>query len=147
MDQIFPPPGYVKTNSAVEGIVVYRPAPAGGTPQPEVVDFACPQCGAATAYSAADGGLTCTHCDYYEAPKKAAVGRRAEQFEFTVETLERAAQGWGVARKEICCQNCGATASLPPDSLAFTCAFCGSNKVVQRQAPQDVLRPEIRRAV
>jgi hypothetical protein len=55
--------------------------------------------------------------------------------------MQRAAQGWGVERKEICCQNCGAAASLPADSLTFTCAFCGSNKVVQRQAPQDVLRP------
>lgn len=137
----FPPPGYVKTDSALGGIEVYRPAPPDSSPQAEVVDFSCPQCGAATAYSAADGGLTCTHCGYYEAPKKAVVGRGAEQFEFTVETMERAAQGWGVARKEICCQNCGAATSLPQDSLSFTCAFCGSNKVVQQAASQDVLRP------
>jgi hypothetical protein len=141
MTPTFPPSGYVQTDSAVSGIDVYRPAPPDQQPQAEVVDFACPQCGAATAFSAADGGLTCTHCGYYEAPKQAAVGRHAQQFEFTTEVVERAAQGWGVARKEITCQNCGAATSLPADSLSFTCAFCGSAKVVQRQAPQDVLRP------
>jgi len=137
----FPPPGYVTTQSAVSGIEVYMPAPPDTGPQQEVVDFKCPQCGATTAYSVEDGGLTCSHCGYYEAPQKTIVGRGAEQFEFTVETMQRSAQGWGVERKEIACQNCGAVASLPADSLTFTCAFCGSNKVIQRQAPQDVLRP------
>jgi ribosomal protein L37E len=137
----FPPPGYIPTQSAVSGIEVYMPAPPEAGSQQEVVDFKCPQCGATTAYSVEDGGLTCTYCGYYEAPQMATVGKRAAQFEFTVETMQRAAQGWGVERKEISCQNCGATASLPVESLTFTCAFCGSNKVIQRQAPQDVLRP------
>lgn len=137
----FPPPGYIPTESAVSGIEVYMPAPPDAGPHQEIVDFKCPQCGATTAYSVADGGLTCTYCGYYEAPQKAAVGKRAAQFEFTVETMQRAAQGWGVERKEIACQNCGAAASLPMDNLTYTCAFCGSNKVIQRQAPQDALRP------
>jgi len=141
MSNTFPPPGYIPVESAVSGIDVYMPAPPESDPHKEVVDFMCPQCGATTAYSVADGGLTCTHCGYYEAPQAAALGKRAAQFEFTVDTMQRAAQGWGVERKEIACQNCGAAASLPAESLTYTCAFCGSNKVIQRQAPQDVLRP------
>ena len=86
-------------------------------------------------------GLTCTHCGYYEPPQKAVVGKGAERFEFTVETMERAANGWGQARKELQCQNCGAYTSVPADSLTHTCPFCNSNKVIQREAPQDVLRP------
>lgn len=117
------------------------PAPPEEEEHRETVEFACPQCGADTAYSAADGGLTCTHCSYYEPPQKAVVGKGAEQFEFTVETMERAAHGWGEARKELQCQNCGAYTSVPTDILTHTCPFCGSNKVIQRQAPQDVLRP------
>jgi ribosomal protein S27AE len=141
MSNPFPPPGYIPTESALSGIDVFMPAPPDSRPQAEIVDFKCPQCGATTAFSVADGGLTCTHCGYYEAPKAAQVGRGAAQFEFTVETMQRAAQGWGVERKEIACQNCGATTSLPLESLTYTCAFCGSNKVIQRQAAQDALRP------
>lgn len=141
MPETFPPPNYVPTESKIPGIEVFVPAPPEGVPQQEVVEFQCPQCGATTAYSAADGGLTCSHCGYYEAPKKAAVGKRADQLEFTVEAMERAAQGWGEERKEMECQNCGARTTVPVENLTFTCPFCGSNEVIQRTAPQDVLRP------
>lgn len=141
MTTTFPPPNYIQIQSALPGIDVYQPAPEDAGLQAEIVEFNCPQCGAATAFSAANGGLSCTHCGYYQPPQKEAVGRGAEQFEFTLETMTRSAQGWGVARKEISCQNCGAETSLPAESLTFTCAFCGSNKVVQRQPAQDILRP------
>ncbi len=140
-NESFPPTGYIATTSKVSGIEVYMPAPPDAAPQPEIVDFKCPQCGATTAYSAADGGLTCSHCGYYEAPSKPVVGRKAAEFEFTVETLERDAQGWGETRKELACQNCGALTSIASDSLTHTCPFCGSNQVIQRQAAQDMLRP------
>lgn len=141
MSDNFPPPGFTPTESAIPGIEVFMPTPPDSGSHQEIVDFKCPQCGAVTAYSAADGGLTCTHCSYYEAPQKPIVGRAAEQFEFTVETMTRAAQGWGAERKELNCQNCGASISLPEDSLTAACPFCGSNKVIQRQAAQDLLRP------
>jgi len=138
-----PPPleNYIPVPSRLEGIEVFAPAPEKSAPHQPVVDFKCPQCGATTAYSVPDGGLTCTHCGYYEPPEKPAVGKGAQQFEFTVETMERAAHGWGEPRTELECQNCGARTSLSVGSLTSTCAFCGSNKVIQREAPQDVLRP------
>ena len=55
--------------------------------------------------------------------------------------MERSAQGWGEVRDEIECQKCGARTSVPAGNLTHTCAFCGSNKVIQRKAQQDVLRP------
>jgi DNA-directed RNA polymerase subunit RPC12/RpoP len=137
----FPPPNFVKTDSAIDGIEVYLPAPPEPEERKEVVDFKCPQCGADTAYSVAEGGLVCTYCGYYEPPKKEVVGKGAQEFEFKVETLERAANGWGEARKELVCQNCGARISLPPGALTASCPYCTSNKVIQREAPQDVLRP------
>ncbi len=112
-----------------------------------MVEFNCPQCHAQTAYSATDGGLTCTHCGYYKAPSQAVVGKGAEEFEFTVETMAKAAQGptamhgWGLSRKELQCQNCGAELSVPLDSLTHTCPFCASNRVIQREDSQEVLRP------
>ncbi|MEM7343521.1 MAG: hypothetical protein AAF485_04715 [Chloroflexota bacterium] len=141
MTQQFPPPNFIPTQSAVPGIDVYMPAPEKEEVHKDVVHFNCPQCGADTAYNATDGGLTCTHCGYHETPEQEIVGKGAEAFEFTVETMQRAAHGWGTARKEIQCQNCSAYTSVSTDSLTHTCPFCGSNKVIQREAPQDVLRP------
>jgi DNA-directed RNA polymerase subunit RPC12/RpoP len=139
----FPPQGYVPTASAVDGIQVYMPAPEKVEDLPEVMEFKCPRCQATTAYSVADGGLRCAHCGYYEPPTAPVVGKGAQEFEFTVETMAVAgyAHGWGEARQALQCRNCGATTSLPPGRLTHTCPFCGSNRVLQQDAPQEVLRP------
>jgi len=141
MPETNPPENYVQVDSAVQGIDVYAPRPEGAAPQPEVVTFTCPRCGATTAYNAGASALKCSHCGYTEEAGSAAVGRGAQQYEFTVETLEQAAQGWGLERKDVECQNCGAVTSTPPDSLTHTCPFCGSNKVIQRAPTSDALRP------
>jgi len=140
MKKSFPPPGFIQTESAVSGIVVYKPQPKEAEHQ-EVVDFRCPNCDGVTAYNTDDGGLTCTYCGYHEAPQSEVVGKQAEEFEFTVETMHRAVHGWGEERKELVCQSCAAHTTLPVSMLTHTCPFCGSNKVVQAKAPQDVLRP------
>jgi predicted RNA-binding Zn-ribbon protein involved in translation (DUF1610 family) len=134
------PPGYVRVPSKVSGIEIYQPSPQVEK-QKEVVDFSCPQCGANTAYSVEDGGLLCSYCGYYEKPETKIVGKGAQEFEFKVETLERLAQGWGEARKEIVCQSCGANVSLPMNTITVSCPFCGSNKVFQQKAVQSDLRP------
>jgi hypothetical protein len=64
MTESFPPQNYTPVPSTLAGIDVYAPAPTEQAAQPEEVEFKCPQCGATTAYSAADGGLTCSHCSY-----------------------------------------------------------------------------------
>jgi hypothetical protein len=140
MTKIKPPPDFIPADSSIEGIEIFKPEPKQTEEQP-VVEFECPQCGASTAYSVSEGGLTCTHCGFYEPPEKPIAGKGAEELEFKVETLERAAHGWGEARRDLECQNCGAITSLPQDALTLTCPFCDSNKVIQRQANQDALRP------
>lgn len=139
-DDAFPPAGYVPAESNLPGIEVFRPA-AEETERRPIVEFKCPRCGATTAYSLAAGGLTCTHCGYTEYPESPLVGKGAQEFEFKLETLKRAARGWGEPRRELECQNCGAKTSLPPDSLTATCPFCGSNRVLQREDPSDELQP------
>jgi hypothetical protein len=142
MKHDFPPPGFELTESAVQGIEVYKPIPAGETPQKEIVDFTCPQCGATTAFSVENSGLTCSYCGYFEPAEENLVGEDAQSFEFTIATLQQSAQGWGEERKDIECRNCGAEISVPGRSLTHTCVFCGSNKVIQRRAVQDELRPK-----
>ncbi|MCP4418934.1 MAG: hypothetical protein GY805_20145, partial [Chloroflexi bacterium] len=72
---------------------------------------------------------------------KEVVGKGAEEFEFTVETVERAVNGWGEERKELVCSSCATHTTLSTEMLTHTCPFCGSNAVVQMKAAQDVLRP------
>jgi DNA-directed RNA polymerase subunit RPC12/RpoP len=140
MHETFPPPGFIPTESRLPGIEVYRPAPTEVGRRP-IVDFKCPRCGANTAYSLETGDLTCTYCGFSEHPNSHIVGKTAEEFEFKLETLKRAARGWGGERKQLECQNCGAQTSLPPDSLTHACPFCGSNRVLQRPDPSDSLQP------
>ncbi|MEI2610672.1 MAG: hypothetical protein V9G20_18755 [Candidatus Promineifilaceae bacterium] len=138
----FPPPHYIKTESALPGIDVYMPAPPSEDESlKSVIQFHCPQCDGITGYNTEDGGLTCSFCGYHEAPQQKIVGKGAEEFEFKVETLQQASHGWGVDRKEIVCQRCAAHTIVAPDELTHTCPFCGSNQVIQQKAAQDVLRP------
>ncbi len=134
------PPGFQPTESALDGVTVFKPVQQQDDPT-QIVTFACPNCGADRAFSVADGGLTCTFCGYHEEPESEMVGKAAEEFEFHAETLQQASHGWGIERKEIQCQNCGAQTTLPEDMLTHTCSFCGSQKVIQRKAAQDLLRP------
>lgn len=140
MQETFPPPGYMLTESAVAGITLYKPTPPTD-PHQQVVNFRCPHCDGVTAFSTDNGSLTCGYCGYHEAPQAEQVGRQAEAFEFTVAAWERSTHGWGEARKELACQSCSANTTLSAEMLTHTCPFCGSNKVVQLKAPQDVLRP------
>lgn len=140
MRKTFPPPNFIRTPSAVKGFEVYMPAPSGERHQPVVV-FNCPQCGGMAAYDIKEGSLTCMYCGHKESAQHSVVGTKADKFEFRVETMERAALGWGESRQEINCQNCGSRISVPPNELTHTCVFCDSNKVIQREVPQEVLRP------
>ncbi|MCI0520993.1 MAG: hypothetical protein L0Z70_12170 [Chloroflexi bacterium] len=126
--------------SSFPGIDVYAPAEEGEEAAP-VVEFTCPQCGATTSYHAGEGGVKCAHCGFVQQAEEERPGEEAARHEFTVESLEQANRGWGEERVEVECQSCGALLTAPAGSLTLTCAFCGSNKVLQRQAVQDQLRP------
>lgn len=136
---VFPPPGYIPGPSKLSGIEVYLPA--GKAAPPDVQEFKCPKCGATTAYNLEAGQITCEHCGYSETPEEKHLGRAAEGFEFLVETIARSEKGWGETRKEMACQSCGGVTSVPPDTLSFSCPFCGSNEVLFREPLEDVLRP------
>ncbi len=141
MTPFSPPPDFIKDESAVPGITVYRPRPPDTLPEDRIVAFHCPQCDGETAYSTEDQGLTCTYCGYHEAPQQPVVGKKAEEFEFTVDAVRQAGHGWGVERKTLSCQRCGAQTTLSPEMLSHQCPFCGSNQVLQARAAQDILRP------
>lgn len=138
-----PPANYRPVSSAVENITVFAPRPAVEKDVDQRTTFKCPQCGATTAYDVAAGGVACEHCGYVAQAASATVGQAAEEFEFTLETLSKAAHGWGVERKELHCDACGANITLAEGALSATCPFCASNKVAVRAATGDQLRPRV----
>jgi predicted RNA-binding Zn-ribbon protein involved in translation (DUF1610 family) len=134
-----PPDGFVPVPSLVEGIEVYAPAPVE---EPEETrTFKCRYCGGTIEYSATQQQLTCPYCGRAQDIAAKEVGQAAAEFEFTLETMERAQYGWGEERRELVCESCGATVAVAPDALTSTCAFCGSNRVLARDVAGDVLRP------
>jgi predicted RNA-binding Zn-ribbon protein involved in translation (DUF1610 family) len=134
-----PPPGFVPVPSQVEGIELYAPAPKEEVE--ETRTFKCRQCGGTISYSAAQRQLTCPYCGSLQQIAAETVGRRADEFEFTLETMAQARHGWGEVRRELVCESCGSVVAVTPDALTSTCAFCGSNRVLARDAAGDVLRP------
>ena len=128
----FPPPDYEQAASTVPGITVWQPR-AVVTTIDAPKTFTCPQCGATTRYDIAAGGVACEYCGYVQpsaaSTQAAPIGRRAQEFEFTLETLSQAEQGWGVARRELSCDNCGASLTLPETVITATCPFCASNSM------------------
>ncbi len=134
-----PPANFVQIKSALDGITVY--APRVEQVQETATTYRCPQCGAPTRFDVSAGGVACEHCGYTAPLKAQVVGRAAEEYEFTLETLEKAEQGWGAERRELHCDACGASLTIPVNALTVTCPFCTSNRVNVRAAPADQLRP------
>ena len=134
-------PNYEQIPSAIEGISVYRPRPEEKTDLSQPQTYTCPQCGASTKFNVAAGGVACEYCGYQADVEAEKVGRGAQELEFTIETWQQAEQGWGVERREMHCENCGAILAIDEGAITTTCPFCASNKVNVRAAISDVLRP------
>jgi Zn finger protein HypA/HybF involved in hydrogenase expression len=135
-----PPENYGQVPSAIDGITVYAPIKQQER-EKEPVTYHCPKCGATTRYKVSAGGVACEHCGFAAAVDAKTVGRMANEFEFTLETIKKAEQGWGTSKLELHCDACGADMVVPERVLAVTCPFCTSNRVNIRSAPTDQLQP------
>ena len=89
-----PPEQYQQVESAVPGVDVFAPIPKTVVPDSPKT-YACPNCGATTAYDVAAGGVACEFCGYVAPVHTVHVGRTAEEFEFTLDTVSQSERGWG----------------------------------------------------
>ncbi|MBI4670072.1 MAG: TFIIB-type zinc ribbon-containing protein [Chloroflexi bacterium] len=136
------PAGFIRVESKLEGITVYAPAPRVDK-LADARSFKCPNCGATTAFDPRVGSMTCSNCGSVYAIQAQTVGRRANEFEFTLDTVNSTPRGWGLTRRDLHCENCGANISVAPTELSTTCPFCGSNRVAARTAVPDAFRPRV----
>jgi len=135
-----PPSDFQRIESTDPDVIVYAPAPEQPKIEPEK-SYDCPNCGANNAYDVSAGGIACEYCGYIAPVRSKNVGRQADEFEFTLETISRSNQGWGIKRKELACDSCGAQISLPESALSTACPFCASNQVSIRVSLDEFLRP------
>lgn len=135
-----PPKDYVQVDSKIHGVIVYAPAPKKKTID-QAKSYACPNCGANTAYDVSEGGIACEYCGYVAPVKGVKVGKRADEFEFTLDTISQSTHGWGTQRQVLQCESCGAELSIPHGTLTATCPFCASNNVNVTTSPEESLRP------
>ena len=135
-----PPEGFIQVDSKIPGVIVYAPMPETTT-KDQVKSYACPNCGANIAYDVSAGGIACEYCGYIAPVKAVKVGKRAEEFEFTLETISQSTRGWGTARQVLHCESCGGQLSIPEGTVSTTCPFCASNQVNVTASPEESLRP------
>lgn len=139
-NQFTPPPGFEQVESQVQGITVFAPPKeTSRTETPKT--YTCPRCGGHLAYDIRASGIACQHCGYQQKVEGTRVGRAADEFEFTLDTLNQAEQGWGELRSQLHCDNCGAELSYPKGAVATSCPYCASNKVNVQVAEEEKLRP------
>ncbi len=135
-----PPLGYIRVESQVPGVIVYAPKPEEKQ-EDKARSYACPNCGANIAYNVAAGGVACEYCGYVAPVAEQRVGRSAEEFEFTLDTISQSSSGWGTQRQVLRCDSCGAELSLSSGTVTTTCPYCASNQVNVTTSPSEFLRP------
>ena len=135
-----PPEQYQQVESTIPGVDVFAPIPKTAVPD-SPKKYACPNCGATTAYDVAAGGVACEYCGYIAPVHTVHVGRTAEEFEFTLDTISQSERGWGDKRQVLHCESCGAELSIPFGALTSTCPYCASNHVNVTISLNEELRP------
>lgn len=106
---------------------------------PQAHSFPCSNCGAKLEYDASIQALRCPYCR----SQQAIEARDAEIREIPIEEgFRRAARGLALQVTAVSCQGCGATVNVGPHDRTAQCTFCGSHKVLPREADPNLIRPE-----
>lgn len=103
-------------------------------------DKKCPQCDGIMEFDPKTGGLLCPFCGHTQAIKlEKTVPETAEELDFlqaaTVQNCD-----WGVNKKTVICQSCGAESIYDALEIASVCPFCGSNHVLEAN-DKDTMAP------
>jgi len=132
--------GLEQVKSHVPGVIVFAPK-SQSRQEDQTKRYTCPNCGAATSYDVASGGIACEHCGYISPVKAKVLGQVADEFEFTLETVSQANRGWGIKRQVLHCDACGGELSLPEGAISTSCPFCASNQVNLVTSLDEFLQP------
>ncbi|HEX3044411.1 MAG TPA: hypothetical protein VHY08_06630 [Bacillota bacterium] len=91
-------------------------------------NFPCPSCGGSMVFDPDTQGLRCEFCSH-----KIAIAKehgQINEYDFAIAD-DTKPQNWGVEKRLIKCDNCGAETVLDASDATKACAFCGSPHVIQ----------------
>ena len=104
-----------------------------------MADYACQNCGAASAYDPASGMLKCTAC---AATRSIAVEGEVNEHSFAAFVAEGQGRAkLSEAALEVTCSSCGATVEFEPPQVAGECPFCATRIVMQPKAADPLIAP------
>lgn len=103
--------------------------------------FPCESCGAQLQYDASVRAMRCPYCGAQQAVQTQAPAGAVREIPIE-EGLQRAARGLLAPVTTIACEDCGATVNVGQGERTARCAFCGSEKVLPREADPNLIRPE-----
>jgi DNA-directed RNA polymerase subunit RPC12/RpoP len=104
-------------------------------------EFPCKQCGASVQFAPGTRELVCPYCGHRDVIPTSAEEIREYGLDEALLTRPKA-EGWGIESRSLRCEGCGATTVFAAGQTAGKCAFCGSAKVVEQAAREDLIRPE-----
>ena len=82
-------------------------------------------------YDIAKGGSVCDYCGAFEAmPKPEETSVDEQDFE---SALRDASRDWGISKRNVTCDQCGAVMFFDPDQMSSVCPFCGSPIVLSAE--------------
>ncbi|WP_010300277.1 hypothetical protein [Kurthia senegalensis] len=104
-------------------------------------DTECPMCSASIQFDPSSGKLICPYCGYETEIAEPDVEdqRTAQEMDFSA-AEKRESYNWGVDKKTVICEECGAELIYDALQVADTCPYCGSNQVMEA-ATVDTLAP------
>lgn len=103
-------------------------------------DKKCPSCDGVMEFDPKTGGLLCPFCGYTEKIKqKEEIPEKAEELDFSA-AKQKQNCNWGVSKKTVICESCGAESIYDALEIASVCPFCGSNQVMEAN-DQDTMAP------
>jgi len=114
--------------------------------QPNIVDTMdetdkkCPDCAGVMEFDPKTGGLLCPFCGHTEKIKQnQKQDEKAKELDFYSASQKQNCD-WGVSKKTVVCQGCGAESIYDALEIASVCPFCGSNQVMEAN-DKDTMAP------
>lgn len=99
-------------------------------------EFPCNNCGAKLHYDAETETMKCKYCDTQQTIPQHGWDIPIE------EGIKIASRGFGTPVSQLLCNDCGATVNVARGEQTVKCAFCGSVKVLAREASGNPITPK-----
>lgn len=102
----------------------------------------CKACGGIMQYSSADEDLKCIYCGNTGGLDKTPAKIKENDFEYWKNRADENNTEDVVEIPEIKCRQCGATTTLPENTSAAKCAFCGTPLIMKEASVKRFWQPE-----